>query len=71
MEYTNSQVREIIAEYIHSERDRAVMVERLCNRVTIERLADNFELSTSQVKRIIQKNQTIIFRHFPEEPKIG
>ena len=25
MEYTNSQIREIIAEHIHSERDRKIL----------------------------------------------
>ena len=29
MEYKNSQVRELIAEYIHSERDRKILERRL------------------------------------------
>ncbi len=69
MEYTNSQVREIIAEYIHSERDRMIMTDRLVNNVTIERLSEIYGLSVSQVKRIIQRDSRTIFRHFPE-PKM-
>ena len=69
MEYTNSRVREIVAEYIHSERDRMIMIDRLVNNVTIERLSENYDLSVSQVKRIIQKNSRLIFKHFPE-PKL-
>ena len=63
MEYTNSQIRNIIGEYIHNERDREIMTRRLVDEITIERLAEEFDLSVSQMKRIIQKNSRIIFRH--------
>lgn len=65
MEYTNSRVREIIAEYIHHDRDRHIMVRRLVDKKTIEALAEEFSLSVSQIKRIIKKNSETIFRHFP------
>ena len=63
MEYSNSRILEIIGEYIHSERDRALMTRRMVDGVTIERLAEEFDISTSQTKRIIWKNSEIIFRH--------
>ena len=63
MEYTNTEIREIIAEYIHSERDRAVLERRLIDGITFEKLAEEFELSVSQVKRIIRKGSEILFRH--------
>ena len=63
MNYTNSQVRNIIAEHIHSERDRKIMERRLIDGLTFERLAEEFELSVSQVKRIIWKDSEIIFRN--------
>ena len=66
MEYTNTQIREIIAEHIHSERDRKLLERRLIDGVTFERLAEEFELSVSQVKRIIWKDSEIIFRHLKE-----
>lgn len=64
MEYTNSRVREIIAEYIHSERDRQIMTDRLVNNVSIERLSEIYDLSVSQIKRIIQRDSRTIFKHF-------
>lgn len=67
MEYSNSQIREIIGEYIHSERDRRVMTRRMIDNITIERLAEEHELSVSQVKRIIKKNMDVIFRHMPKK----
>lgn len=61
-EYTNSQAREIIAEVLHSERDRRLMERRLIDGIVIEKLAEEFELSVSQVKRIIMRDSEIIFR---------
>ena len=56
MEYTNTQIRELIAEYIHSERDRRILERRLIDGLTFEKLAEENELSVSQVKRIIWKH---------------
>lgn len=63
MEYTNSRIREIIGEHIHSERDRKILERRLIDGVTFEKLAEEQELSVSKVKRIIWKGSEIIFRH--------
>ena len=63
MEYTNSQIREIIREHIHNERDRKILFRRLVDGVCYEPLAEEFEMSVSQVKRIIRKNTEILFRH--------
>lgn len=63
MEYSNSQIREIISEYIHSERDRQIMIRRLVDDVTLERLAEEFQLSVSQVKRIVWKHSETIYKH--------
>ena len=62
MEYTNSQIRELIAEYIHSERDRRILERRLIDGITFERLAEEFELSVRQTKTIVHRNETILFR---------
>ena len=62
MEYTNSRIREIIAEHIHSERDRKILERRLIDGITFEKLAEEQELSVSQVKRIIGKGTEVIFR---------
>lgn len=67
MNYTNSQIRELIAEYIHHERDRKILERRLIDGVTFERLAEEFDMSVSQMKRIIQKNSRELFRHIPAE----
>ena len=69
MEYTNTQIREIIAEYIHSERGRRLMERRLIDGITYEKLAEEFDVSVSQIKRIVYRNSMEIFRHLPDERK--
>ena len=63
MEYTNSQIRELIAEYIHSERDRAILIRRLIDGVCYEPLAEEFEMSERQIKTIVYKAEKILFKH--------
>lgn len=63
MEYTNSRIREVIAEYIHNERDRKILERRLIDGITFETLAEEFDISVSQVKRIVWKNTEILSRH--------
>ena len=65
MEYSNSQISEIIAEYIHSERDRKILERRLIDGITFERLAEEFDLSVRRVKTIVYTCQVEIFRHIP------
>lgn len=63
MEYSNSQISELIDEWIHSERDRAIMKRRMIDGITHERLAEEFDMSVRQIKRIIYKNMDIISKH--------
>ena len=62
MEYTNSQIREIIAEHIHSARDRRILERRLIDGITFEQLAEEFDMSVSQVKRIVWRGSDTVFR---------
>lgn len=63
IEYTNSQVCEIINEYIHSERDRAILKRRLVDGILFEPLAEEFDMSVRQIKRIVYHGQETIFKH--------
>lgn len=66
MEYSNSQIRDIIGEYIHSERDRKMLERRLIDGITFEKLAEEFDLSVRATKTIVYKGQARIFKHIPE-----
>ena len=65
MEYTNSIIRELIAEHIHSERDRHLLERRLIDGVTFERLSEEFELSPRQTRTIVHRCEEILFKHLP------
>ena len=65
MEYTNSQIRELIAEFIHSSRDRIVLEKRLVDGLTFERIAEDMDMSPRQIKNIVYKNEQILFSKLP------
>ena len=66
MEYSNSRLREIVGEYVHDERARRILLRKYQDNVTLEKIAEEEDLSVSQVKRIIKKHYISVFRHFPE-----
>ena len=63
MEFTNSQIRELIAEHIHSERDRRILERRLIDGIVFEKLAEEFDMSPRQIRNIVKKDEDILFRH--------
>lgn len=65
MEYTNSQIRALIDEYIHSERDRAILKRRLVDGICFEPLAEEFGMSDRQIKTIVYRAEKILFSHLP------
>ena len=62
MEYTNSQIKQLIAEHIHSDRDRRIIFDRLVNGMVMEKLREKYALSVRQIKNIVYKNEEILFR---------
>ena len=59
----NSEIIELINEYIHSERDRNIMKRRLVDGICFEPLAEEMDLSTLQVKRIVYKQSEVLSHH--------
>ena len=59
----NSDIKNAIDEYIHSERDRAVLLDKLVNGLTFEKLGEKHDLSEIQVKRIVYKLSDDVYRH--------
>jgi DNA-directed RNA polymerase specialized sigma24 family protein len=67
IEYTNSQISQVIDEYIHSERDRAILKRRLIDGICYEPLAEEFDMSVAQIKRIIYKGEDKIYQRMLDE----
>lgn len=63
MNYTNSQMRALILEHLHSARDREILQRRLIDGITFEALAEEFDLSERQIKNIVYKNEKTLFKH--------
>lgn len=62
-EYSRSEIENTINEWILNEKYRGIMRRRLIDNITYERLAEEFEMSTSQIKRIVYKCEEKIFKH--------
>lgn len=60
--YSNSRVEYLIDEYIHKERDRKILKRRLIDGICYEPLAEEFDMSVSQIKRIVYKGENIVFK---------
>ena len=52
---SRSEVEFIIDEWIFNERNRNILKRRMLDGITFERLAEEFDLSTQQVKSIVYK----------------
>ena len=63
--YLNSDISRLIDEYIHSERDRALLKRRLIDNITYERLAEEFDLSVTRTKDIVRENEVELFSNLP------
>lgn len=62
MEYTNSQIAHLIDEHIHSQRDREVLKRRLIDGKTFEELSGEFSMSVRQLKTIVYREQSKLFK---------
>ena len=51
----NSEIDYLIDQWIRSERDRAILKDRLINGMTFERLAEKHDMSVRQIKNIVYK----------------
>ena len=67
-EYTNSEIIEAINERIHSERDRHILRRRYVDGLTYERLAEEADLSVTQIKRIIYRHEAALFKEGRKRP---
>ena len=65
---------ELIRQYIHNRIDRRMLVLRLLDGETFERIADiiyaeeGFRPDEKTVRTHIHKGETILFKHLPEIP---
>ena len=56
----NSEIEKKISEYIHSERDRRIMRMRFIDGLTYDRIAEQIEMSSVQIQRIVTRCKNYI-----------
>ena len=66
MEYTNSQIRDLIKEHIHNAIDRKMVYLRLVDGLTFEKIGEEVKLDVKTVRKRIHKCEDILFRHIPD-----
>ncbi len=59
----NYQLAEAIDRYVRGERARAILKRRLLDEICYEPLAEEFDISVSQLKRILIRAQEQLFKH--------
>lgn len=59
----NYEISEAIDRYVRGERARQILKRRLLDEICYEPLAEEFDLSVSQIKRIVSKSQEQLFSH--------
>lgn len=62
-QYQNEQMTKLIDEHIHSERDRRILKRNLCDGIGYEALAEEFQMSRSQIARIVPRGERVVFEH--------
>lgn len=58
---SRTEIEFLIDEWIHKERDRAILKRRLLDGICYEPLAEEFDLSVRQVKNIVYKAEERLF----------
>lgn len=62
-DYSRSELSSAIDEWILNEKHRAILKRRLLDGICFEPLAEEFDMSVRQIKRIVYKTQEKLFRH--------
>ncbi len=62
-ELSNSELRTIIDEWIHSSREREMLKDRLIDGMTYEKMAEKYDVSVRWVKHLMYKNMHKLIAH--------
>lgn len=61
---SNTQIKWWIGEYVHNQRDRALLLRRLCDGICFEPLSEEFDLSVRQTKTIVYREQDRLLKYY-------
>ena len=61
LDIKNSDIENVISEYVSSERDRSLLRRRLIDGIRFEQLAEEYDLSVTQTKNIVYKYEQFLY----------
>lgn len=65
-DYSSTELNTAIDEWVvgtNAQRNRAILKSRLIDGLTFDALAELYDMSPRQIKRIVYKAQEVLFRH--------
>ena len=62
-DYSRTELTNAIDEWILNQKHRDILKSRLIDGLTFEALAEMYDMSPRQIKRIVYKCQEVLFRH--------
>jgi len=62
MTYSNTEFVNLVNEYVHSERDRNILIDRFVNGLTFPELSNKYFISERQAKRIVKKADILLLK---------
>ena len=62
MMYRNSDISNVIDEYVHNQEHRKILKSRFIDGLTYDELANTYPISVRQLKRIIYKYDKILIK---------
>ena len=63
-DYSNARVREVIDDYIHSSRDRALILDSLVDGLSYDELAGKYQIAYESVRDVMRKGREALDRHY-------
>lgn len=63
-DYSNYRVKEVIDEYIHSTRDRAMILDNMVDGLSYDELAEKYQLEYEGVRDIMRKGKAALELHY-------
>lgn len=63
-DYSNARVTAVIGDYIHSSRDREIILANLVDGVSYDELAGQYALAYESIKDIMRKGRAALDRHY-------
>lgn len=63
-DYSNHRVREVVDEYIHSSRDRALILDNMVDGLSYDELAGKYQIAYESVRDVMRKGKEALDRHY-------